>query len=506
MRTPGIVEGRFAMSRDSDRPAGTLPPSPSLEYLKKEAKRRLKALRLSRPQARLAQIQLALAREHGFSSWRALKAHVDEASEAAGHVPVFEAARRGDLAAVRRALEAGFDPGLVDAEGRTIHQIAKVNGHEAVELLTRQFQERDTRPEVDRHVVDTLLDAAAAGDAETLGRLLDARPDLIDARGGNFQKQTALHKSAWHNRQGCVRLLLERGANVRIRDFGDNAYALHFAAEAADIEIVRWLVEAGSDVAGDGDDHQLGVIGWATCFRQVRADVADYLLAHGARLNLWAAIALGRVEAVASMLAGDPSLTGARMSRSEHHRTALHHAAVANQPEIVRLLIERGADIQATDATGATPLTTAAHESADPRIVAALLAAGARYDFAAALNLKRYDLAEAMLAEDPGRLGPDGRDTIALHLAVSRKNAEAVRWLIAHGVHVDARRLLWDCNQTALHMAAAEGLVEIARMLLDAGADPSIRDGKYESSVLGWAEFCGQKEVADLLRSRAAGG
>ena len=77
-----------------------------------------------------------------------------------------------------------------------------------------------------------------------------------------------------------------------------------------------------------------------------------------------------------------------------------------------------------------------------------------------------------------------------------------MRWLIAPGVDVNARRVLWDCNQTALHMTAESGAVEMARLLLDAGADPNIRDGKYNSTVLGWAEFCGQEALAQLLRER----
>src|SRR4029077_13264446 len=137
-------------------------------------------------------------------------------------------------------------------DGRSIHQIAKANRHEAIELLAREFQERETRPADEQRTVDAILDAAEHGRADELDRLLDAHPGLIDARGGNFQKQTALHKAAWHNREACVRLLLERGAQVRIRDHGDNAYALHFAAESADFAIVRMLVEAGSDVIGDG--------------------------------------------------------------------------------------------------------------------------------------------------------------------------------------------------------------------------------------------------------------
>lgn len=60
-----------------------------------------------------------------------------------------------------------------------------------------------------------------------------------------------------------------------------------------------------------------------------------------------------------------------------------------------------------------------------------------------------------------------------------------MRWLIDHGIDVNAKRKLWDCNQTALHVTAADGAVDIARLLLDAGGDPEIRDDKYESTALG---------------------
>ena len=54
-----------------------LPPRPSLELLRKRAKRRLTDLRAASPEARLFDAQLQLAREHGFSSWRALKEQID---------------------------------------------------------------------------------------------------------------------------------------------------------------------------------------------------------------------------------------------------------------------------------------------------------------------------------------------------------------------------------------------------------------------------------------------
>ena len=490
---------------DEHTPVRALPAQPNLERLKNEAKQRLKVLRGTDPVAKLAEAQLAVAREYGFASWRRLKAHVDKASgDRPRREKVFAAAQAGDVATVREALEAGFDPRVTDGRGRTLHQIAKEYGHEAIELLARQWEERDTNPPDKRGAVESILDAAEKGHTDKLRNLLDSHPELIDARGGNFQKQTALHKAAWRNQRACVELLLARGADVRIRDTGDNAYALHFAAEAADLAVIELLVEAGADVIGDGDDHRLGVLGWATCFHDTRNDVADYLLARGARLNLWSAIALGRTEDLRRMIAADPSLLDARMSRSEHRRTALHHAAGRNQLEVVRLLLALGADVNTPDLSGATPLVTAAHRSADRRIVALLLEAGARIDFIAALSLARYDLAEAMLRENPQRIGPDGGDTIALLIAISRRDVEGVRWLIDHKVDVNAKRVMWDCNQTALHMTAADGNVEIARMLLDAGADVSILDDKYRNTPLGWAEFCQHPRIAALLRERGA--
>jgi ankyrin repeat protein len=480
------------------RSARVLPAQPNLEHLKNEAKQRLKALRAQEPNAQLTEAQLAVARDYGFASWRALKAYVDEVTRKR----VFAAARAGDVETVRRAFEGGFDPSLTDDDGRTIHQIGKAGGNEAIELLAREFQERRDRPAAVEQAVNAILDAAEKGRGAELGRLLDAHPDLIDARGGNSWGRTALHMAAWRNRGTCVRLLLDRGADVRFRDYGDNAYALHFAADAADLDVVTLLVEAGSDVVGEGDDHQVGVLGWATCFARVREDVAAYLLAHGARFNLWSAIALDREGDVRGFIAREPALLSARMSRNEHYRTPLHHAAAKNRPRMVRLLLDLGAEANASDATGATALTTAAQEHADPAIVTMLLAASVKLDFMSALYLERYEAAEVMLKDDPTRLGPDGRDTMALHLSVSKKNAGAVQWLIAHGVDVNAKRNLWDCNSTALHMTAESGAIEIARLLLDAGADPNIHDDKYDATVLGWAEYCEQPQVAELVRER----
>jgi len=467
-----------------------LPARPNLEHLRNEAKQRRDALRREDASARLSDAQRLVARSYGFPSWRQLKAAVDERTRQR----VFEAASAGDVADVRRALDAGFHPGTTDGAGRSLHQVAKTLGHEELELLMRDYQERDERPGDVKRAVAAIQTAAAEGRADELRRLLDAHPEQLDARGVDRTGQTALHRAAWNDRMDCVRVLLEHGADVTIRDYGDNASALHGAASAASLEVVQMLVEAGADAIGAGDDHQLGVLGWATCLGRVRADVAAYLLRAGGRLEIWSAIALGRADDVRRLVEGDASLLGTRMSRNEHRRTPLHHAVAVNRADMVRLLLDLGADVHSRDAAGNTPLTLAALGAREPAMVALLEQAGAALDLVAAVSLERLDVAERLLKEDPS--------TMALHVLVAARKPDAVRWLIEHGVDVNAKRVFWGCNSTALHVAAEHGLVDLARMLLDAGADPGIRDDKYDATVLEWAGYCDQPRIAELLRSR----
>jgi ankyrin repeat protein len=481
-----------------------LPANPSLDWLRKTAKQRLLELRALQPDVKLHQAQLTLANAYGFKSWRALKAHIDSIDPKFGdRNRIFEAARAGDVGAVLRAFASGFDPATPDFDGRTIHQIAKALRHEAIELLARDVQGGSNRPTDEAQAILAILTAAQSGDVAGLGARLDAHPALLDAiGGGGFQKATALHLAVLRNRHDAIRFLIGRGADLNRRDFPDNAAPLHFAAAHGDLETIRLLVEAGADIEGKGDDYGVGALGWATCFRAVREEVADYLLGHGSTLNIWTAIALDRPDELRAMVGRDASLLSARMTLNQHRRTPRHHAAAKNRPQIVGLLLELGADPAAPDATGANALTTAALERADESVVSALLAGGAKPDFLTALNMERYGDAEAMVRDDPSRIGSDGSDTIALHLAVNKRDLTAIRWLLAHGVDVNAKRTMWDCNHTALHMTIESGAIEIATLLLDAGADPNIRDDKYHATSLGWVDFFCRADFAQLIHGK----
>ena len=72
----------------------SLPDAPNLEWLRTQAKRRLDELRKTNPAAKLASAQFDLAKQYGFSSWRALKAHVDSLTVEG---QLFDAAKNGDV-------------------------------------------------------------------------------------------------------------------------------------------------------------------------------------------------------------------------------------------------------------------------------------------------------------------------------------------------------------------------------------------------------------------------
>src|SRR6266550_957126 len=280
-------------------PKSELPERASLEYLKKRAKENLLELRRNNPRAKLAEAQLAIARDYGFPSWRALKAEI-ERRRAPTVAAFFEACRDGDVAALLDLLER--EPSLV----------------------------------------------------------LERTPDGA----------TGLHLAV--NHFDAVRLLLDHGSDPNARDVGDNAYALHFAASGAGVEVVRAHLDAGGDVRGVGDAHELEVIGWATCFGPaIPKDVVELLLERGARHHIFSAIATQDFDAIRKVVEKDPNALSRRLSRTENRQTAVHYVIAppdgllgggfrnGEHYAMLGLLIELGADLEATDDKGRTPLAVA---------------------------------------------------------------------------------------------------------------------------------------------------
>jgi ankyrin repeat protein len=127
-----------------------LPERASLEYLKKLAKDRLQELRRSDPNAKLAIALLSVAQEHGFASWRALKAEIDR-RQTNNVALFFEACTKGDVEALGNLLVN--DPSLIRTsdpkahhQGWTgLHAAARAGHVNALRLLLQHGADPNAR-------------------------------------------------------------------------------------------------------------------------------------------------------------------------------------------------------------------------------------------------------------------------------------------------------------------------------------------------------------------------
>ena len=137
--------------------AEPLPPRPDIDWLRKTAKQRLAVLRAEDPGARLHQAQVAVARDHGFPSWRALKAHVDALSLDGQVVAATLRGRARELEALLAAHPAKRDV-TGGSWNRPLLHLAAEAGHLAcVELLLRRGVEVDRRASWSRRCSDSRI-------------------------------------------------------------------------------------------------------------------------------------------------------------------------------------------------------------------------------------------------------------------------------------------------------------------------------------------------------------
>ena len=405
-----------------------LPDAPNLEWLRKQAKQRLKEIRHANHDAKLADAQLDVARRYGFASWRALKAHVDS--------------------------------------------------------LTIDGQ---------------LFDAARTGDAGKLGGIIDKHPDKLHVRNMPYE-HTLLHVAAHNGQIKVVDLLLERGIDPNTREKGDNTYPMHWAAAAGHLEVVRRLADAGGDVVGEGDDHALQVIGWATgwegCDDATHRALADFLVSRGARHHIYSAMSIDDADEVRRIVAADSSQLRRPQSHNEDFRLPLHFAVHKKLPRMIPLLLELEADPLATDASGFTAVAYATEPDVDVQVLQAIRERVGP-TLLTSVGLNDWELAARIVQANPSTVNSEG----LLHLMAKRGNVAAVKWLLSHGANPNTLWSHWGALVTPLHLAVLANHANVARALLDAGADPTIHDSMHDSDALGWATFFRRNEIVDLIKA-----
>ena len=273
--------------------------------------------------------------------------------------------------------------------------------------------------------------------------------------------------------------LIADGADVD-QAASDGATALHIAADAGDVELADVLLRAGAGVdietrnavtplslaALNGDARMIGLL-------IDRGADANGLSGEGESPLMLAALN-GRPEAVELLLnhGGDPNI-----SEPFRGQTALMWAAGDGNAQAASLLLKHGADLEAQSESGFTALLFAVR-NAEIEPLDALLAAGASVnavapDGTSALNVAivngYYEVASILLTAGADPNLPDPRGSPLHTIAWLRK--PGATGTAAVGGEADA----------PVRASGGVTSLELAELLLDAGANPSVRIDWEES-------------------------
>jgi ankyrin repeat protein len=145
-----------------------------------------------------------------------------------------------------------------------------------------------------------------------------------------------------------VAYLIELGVNVNARLHHDFS-PLHEAAFAGEVEIVRLLVEAGADLGARDRQYNSTPWGWAEEGEQ--EDVLRWF-SENCAIDLADLVESGNTSLVAARLSKDPSA----VNGADGAGVPLRTAAASGDVEMVKILLEHGADTSLTNAQGKTGL------------------------------------------------------------------------------------------------------------------------------------------------------
>ena len=235
---------------------------------------------------------------------------------------------------------------------------------------------------------DPIHDAAWDGNLAGVQAELDKGVD-VNVKTDDGWERTPLHLATWTGHKRVAELLIDKGAFLDAKDRWGRT-PLHIATNKGHKEVVELLVTKGADVNAKEED------GWTPLFRAVgqgHKEIVELLIAKGADVDakgddgrtpldwavdlgyteitdllrkhagktseelfaLFKAAAKGNIEAVKQHLDGGADVN----AKDGGGWTPLHFAAWFGHTEVAELLIAKGADVNAKDHTGRTPLNEA---------------------------------------------------------------------------------------------------------------------------------------------------
>ncbi|HEV7867509.1 MAG TPA: ankyrin repeat domain-containing protein [Chthoniobacteraceae bacterium] len=488
------------------------------------------------------QAEVAIAR-------RLLAAGADaKATDSARSTPLHHAAMSPRPELAREFLDAGAKIDALTSGNMTpLHTAALFGGMETAELLLKRGADVNGRAGL---LTVTPLFLAVTRETSDLARLLlhsGADVNAVGPRG-----ETPLCRAAQFGATETGRLLLDRGANPRVRFSASNQTPLHAAAGSGATGLVELLLARGADA--DAVD-KAGFTAVSVAAARGEVGSLESLLKAGAKPNtpgalgrtpLWRAAAHGRVEAVKLLLSNgaDPSV------KSDDGQSPLHIAALNAHPSVVRLLaahggvndpcslgtplhcaaygpsshvlraasdsrgskvarlglgsdsalcvdllIEHGASCEKLDAQGRTPLLVAAqHGNAGG--LEALLASKAKTDPRDREGLTALHLA----AKGPTVADDDSEKPGAIPELAAGGYGPTLKLLLATGADIATRD---RAGRTPLHHAVASGNLPALLALMSARSSVFLTD-LVGATPLHWAAARGRPEAALALLSAGA--
>jgi hypothetical protein len=450
---------------------------------------------------RLSSAQFVVAREYGFASWPRLVRYLETVTEH-GWETALAAVPANDPAEEFCRL-ACLTYGREDGPARWA---------QARRLL-------DRHPEL---TSANIWAAAAAARPDDVARLLAERPRLVAERGGPFRWRPLFYLV--YSRfdpdvpagrvLAVARHLLDAGADP------DEGYL--FDALPSPFTLLTGVFGQGEL----GDRRQPRHPHWRALGRlllDAGADPNDAQTLYNrmfeqddSHLELLFEYGLGTGD-------GGPWKTRVAQlaTHAEMLRVQLRWAVEHRWPARVRLLVEHGVDVRSpfegdgpawSPGDGRTPVELA-RLNGDTEIAGYLTARGATPPgpdpaaelIAAAFRADRPAL-DRVRAEHPGAVAEARRSRPGLIVwAAAQARTETVMLLAELGLDVNAYGRgdapVEEPWETALHHAAADGDVELTRRLLDLGADPNLRDQRFDATPLDWARHFDRPSTVALLES-----
>jgi ankyrin repeat protein len=296
-----------------------------------------------------------------------------------------------------------------------------------------------------------------------------------------------LMEAAWRGNLTLVKTLLSKGADVNTK----NTYGrtpLWSAINGRKADVVKLLLHGGADVNAADKNGSTPLL---FAEQQKYRHIVRLLRARGAHMTLPVAAIMGDQREVQKLL--DAGKEGVN-SRTEGGYTPLMWASERGHAKVVKLLLDRGADVNAANDSGRTALLLATRESYVPGATHTEKGPGFRVRVISPIKPGHKAVLQLLLDAGADVNAGDTNGRTPLYLATGR-GADVMKMLLEKGGDVNTRDKF---GNTLLIGATRADNVDIVKMLLDKGADVNAAASNGETALIKAAQR-GDPEVSFVI-------